>query len=261
MTKQTGRKSLLIGFYVVAISLLLLTLSSCESRENIEMMATQESEYFATRTAVAATVATVEAQEAATADAEGDTAAATVLAEREATVNASLETVVALATSEAEATRTARAAEDICSLLPVDVTAVFADQTVREPGYGGVCTASIHQYLDGGDARRNTVSIVKYESETEARESFEYPAGPRGCGHADWLPAPIGDAGYGYACPDVDEEYREGVAQAYYSIYFLQGPYSVQIRSSYPGQEDTILDIGRQIIDSINSLPDSSGVE
>ncbi len=237
MTKQTGRKTLLIAFYAVALSLLLLTLISCQDEVVDRKRGEAEAATWEARATRSVATYGAATQEAATAIADVETYEARAEAR---------------ATSEAEATAAAQAG-DICSLLPVDVSVIIADQTVREPGYGGFCTASI-QYLVGGDASRSIVGIVKYQSETEARETFQYPSS---CGHADWLPAPIGDAGYGYSCPDVDEEYREGVAQAYYSIWFLQGPYTVQIRSSYPGQRDTILDIGRQIIDNINRLPGS----
>lgn len=238
MTKLTAQKSLSIRFYVVAISLLLMTLTSCYG-DPFGLTWEERDRVSARQTATAAAAT----QEAPTLIAEVETHEARVTSEAQAT----------------EAAATAQAEEDICSLLPVDVNAIIEESTIREPGYGGSCTANI-DYLVGCKACGSKMSITKYPSESEALQSFTYP---EDCGRAAVFSEvilkpfalPFGEEGYG--CPDSHEEYEEGVAQLYCSIWFTQGPYSVAIWSGFPGVEDLILDLGQDIVNRIESLPDS----
>jgi len=103
MTKQTGRKTLLIAFYAVALSLLLLTLISCHVPAE-DQYAESETQEALDRGRIATYAAAT--QEAATAIVE-------------------VETYEARATSEAEATRTSEEGASTEPALTLEDVGVF----------------------------------------------------------------------------------------------------------------------------------------
>lgn len=131
---------------------------------------------------------------------------------------------------------------DVCALLPVD------EQAIINRG-NDTCVAEIN-YLIGCGECGSKISITRMESE-ETAEEFAVDGG---CGNPEFSArgeSPIGSAGY--TCTDISgEEYREGVAQAYYLIQFSYQDYLVAISTGYPGQEGFVNELGLKTINNID---------
>lgn len=135
---------------------------------------------------------------------------------------------------------------DVCTLLPVNESAV----TITGQD---ACVADIDYLVGCGECGSN-ISITRLESAERAREV----AVDGNCGNPRFSErgeSPIGSAGF--TCTDIDEEeYREGVAQSYFSISFSYDRYAVSIDTGYPGLEGFIVGLGRQTIDKIDNSPE-----
>ncbi len=166
MTKQTGRKSLLIAFYAVAISLLLLTLISCHvpAEDQYRKSETQEAldrgriaTYAAATQEAATAIVEVETYEARATSEAGATAAAqadaTRISEEGASTGPALTLedvgVFVLSCSPYEVFGTPRPNEFVCSY---DVT--FSLEYVTA-GHSAVLICFVG---DGGESDRKPVS-------------------------------------------------------------------------------------------------------
>jgi hypothetical protein len=150
MTKQTGRKTLLIAFYAVALSLLLLTLISCQ--DELEDQCAEYATWEARATRSVATYAAA-TQEAATAIVE-------------------VETYEARATSEAEATAAAQAdatriSEEGASTEPALEITEMSTKLLKDDAERGVADIDFIftvKYATAG----HTAFLVCYEENVES---------------------------------------------------------------------------------------------
>jgi hypothetical protein len=146
-------------------------------------------------------------------------------------------------TAPSESGPPAPAEVDLCTLLPVDESAI----TRRQDDF---CEASIDALL-GCEACGSQITVQRMESaERAAQLALEtYCGNPNftACGES-----PIGDAGI--TSTDLSgEPYRPEVAFAHYRLAFSYGPYLVQLTAEIPGKEGEAIAIGGEVIERIDA--------
>jgi hypothetical protein len=135
--------------------------------------------------------------------------------------------------------------EDICALLPVD-------RSLVTDASAWACVAVIDPLL-GCSGCNSRMSIAL----TDSVEIAQQQAISGSCGNPNFYArgdSPVGDAGM--TCTFTgDDEYREGVAQLFFSIIFSYKGYVAGISAMFPGQDAYVLDLARQIVERIDRLP------